>query len=60
MSTPKRSLGLAAFLCATLTTSFAATELLYAQQGQKIITYSGRREGSTCQSSRIDLVLSKP
>jgi 6-phosphogluconolactonase (cycloisomerase 2 family) len=40
MSIPKRALGLAAFLCLTRTTSFAATELLYVQEGQNILTYS--------------------
>jgi 6-phosphogluconolactonase (cycloisomerase 2 family) len=40
MTTLKRALCSLAFLCLTLTTSFAATELLYVQEGHKIVTYS--------------------
>jgi hypothetical protein len=40
MSILKWALSSLAFLCLTLTTSFAATELLYVQEGQNIITYS--------------------
>jgi hypothetical protein len=40
MIIPKRAFGSLAFLCLTLTTSFAATELLYVQEGPSILTYS--------------------
>jgi hypothetical protein len=40
MSIANRALSLLAFLCLTLSTSFAATEILYVQEGQKIVTYS--------------------
>jgi hypothetical protein len=57
MSILKRALISLAFLCVALTSSFAAKELLYVQEGQKIVTYSV--DNTTAVSNKLGTMFTK-
>jgi hypothetical protein len=57
MNILKRTLVSLAFLCVALTSSFAAKELLYLQEGQKIVTYSV--DNTTAVSNKLGTMFTK-